>query len=374
MIVLPGFVDTHRHTWQSALRAATPDMTLPDYVELILHGYGPRYRPEDVHRGNLCGALDALGSGVTTLLDWSHIQRSPETTEAAIAGLAESGIRGVFGYCYGGDGGPSDLAAAARWAHDRLPGGMSMVIAAKGPEFVEAERARAEWAIARELGVPVSAHLGGHGAESARRGLEFLSSEGLLGDGTTFVHPNFYDDEALKRIAGSGGTASLAPISEAALGIGYPATGRLLQAGIPVSLSADSVAAGPVNMFEVMRAAYMLERARPGGAGLDFTTRDALRLATMGGAEVLGLAGSIGSLQPGKQADLLLVRAEPTVADPVATLVLAAGPEHVDTVLVGGRIVKRAGALPHAPVTGLAGTVDYLLQSNSSRSSAGSQR
>ena len=370
MIVLPGFVDTHRHTWQAALRAATPDMTLPEYVELVLNGYAPLYRPEDIYQGNLAGALDALNHGVTTFLDWSHVQRSAETTEAAIAGLAESGVRGIFGYCHGADG---DVLPAARHARDALPAGMPMVIAAMGPEFIGPERARHEWAAARELGVPVSAHLGGHGAETALQGLEFLQAEGLV-EGTTFIHPNHYDDEALKRIAGAGGTASISPITEAGLSIGYPATGRLLAAGIPASFSADSPAGGPSDMFEIMRAAYLLERARPDGAGLGFTTRDALRLATMGGAEVLGMAGTVGSLKPGKQADLLLVRAEPSVADPVATLVLTARAADVDTVLVGGAVVKRGGELLGRPAVDLGETVRYLAQSNSSRSSAGSQR
>src|SRR5439155_16618399 len=110
-------------------------------------------------------------------------------------------------------------------------------------------------------------HMGGHDPETAQRGLAFLEAEELFVPGTTYIHPNYYTAEDLKRIAGSGGTASIAPISEAVLHIGYPATGRLLAAGIPTSLSADSVACGPGDMFEIMRTAYYLERSRPEGAG-----------------------------------------------------------------------------------------------------------
>ncbi|MFC4584517.1 amidohydrolase family protein [Sphaerisporangium corydalis] len=353
MIVMPGFVDTHRHTWQAGLRAAAPDISFGGYLGRVLGEFAPRYRPEDVYTGNLAGALECLDAGITTLVDWSHINLTPAHTDAIIESLRNAGIRAVLGYCYGGDGGPDGLTAEGHRVREELFGGagglLSMAVAAFGPEIVSEEQALREWRLARDLDVPVTAHMGGHGAEGAERGLAFLQDNGLLGPGTMFVHPNYYTADALRRIADGGGTGSVSPLVEAELGIGYPATGRARADGMPVGLGADTVACGPGDMFSLMRAAYVLERARPGGAGLGFTTRDVLRMATIEGAEVAGLAEVTGSLRPGKQADLVLLRVDglgqAPVNDPIGTVVLAADTRSVDTVIVAGRVVKRGGRL-----------------------------
>lgn len=348
LLVLPGFVDTHRHTWQAAVRCATPDIDLPAYLRTVLGRIAPAYGPEDVYAANLAGALECLDAGITTLLDWSHIQLGPAHTEAAVAALRESGIRAVLGYCHGGPGGPEAIVAEGRRVHREYFTGrdplLSMAVAALGPEIAGAAVAEQEWRLARELDLPVTVHMGGHGEDSAVRGLEFLQDRDLLGPRTTYVHPNHFTGEALKRIAGSGGTASVSPLIEAALGIGPPAAGRTRAAGIATGLGADTVTAGPGDMFGLMRAAYALER--PG-----VTTRDVLRMATIEGAEVMGLADVTGSLAVGKQADLVILRTgTPAMApacDPVAAVVLSADTSCVDTVLVAGRVVKRHGRLRH---------------------------
>jgi cytosine/adenosine deaminase-related metal-dependent hydrolase len=350
-LVLPGFVDTHRHTWQAAVRSIAPDISFADYLERVLGRLTPRYRPDDVYAGNLAGALECLDAGITTLLDWSHIQLTPAHTEATVAALRASGIRAVLGYCYGGPDGPEGLATEGRRVHrayfDASGPLLSMAIAALGPEIAGEALAAHEWRLARDLGLPVTVHMGGHGQESAERGLAFLRENDLFGPGTTYVHPNHYTDDALKRIADSGGTASVSPLIEAELGIGYPATGRTRAAGIPTGLSADAVTSGPGDMFSLMRAAYALERAR----SPEFTTRDALRMATIEGAEVVGLGEVTGSLRVGKQADLILLRTDTLPmspsCDPIGAIVLSADTSCVDTVLVGGRAVKRDGRLPH---------------------------
>ncbi|MFF4619912.1 amidohydrolase family protein [Nonomuraea jabiensis] len=361
-IVLPGFVDTHRHTWQAGIRAVATDITFDTYLRRVLGELAPRHRPQDVYAGNLAGALECLDAGITTLLDWSHVQFSPDHTDAAVRALGESGIRAVFGYCYGGDSG--ELTKETRRVHDTLfcsSGLVTMVVAALGPEIVGEERSLEEWRVAAELGLPVTAHLGGHGPESAERGLAFLEANGLLSTPTTFVHALHYTDEALRRIADAGGTASLAPVDEMNLGLGYPATGRLRAAGIPTGLGADTVVCAPGDLFSLMRTAHLLERGRPGGAGMGFTTRDALRMATIEGAQVLGLADVIGSLRPGKQADVVLLRADtPGMAaahDPIGAVVLNADTSAVDTVLVGGRVVKRDGRLLHHDVAAVLSTL-----------------
>ncbi|NUR93266.1 MAG: amidohydrolase family protein, partial [Nonomuraea sp.] len=158
-------------------------------------------------------------------------------------------------------------------------------------------------------------------------------------------------DEAFKRIAESGGSVSVSPVDEVTLGIGYPVSGRARAAGVPTGLSVDSVTCAPGDMFSLMRTAYVLERGRPDGAGTGFTTRDALRMATIEGAEVVGLGDVTGSLWPGKQADVVLLRTDTlgmaAAHDPIGAVVLNADPSAVETVLVGGRVVKRAGKMLH---------------------------
>jgi cytosine/adenosine deaminase-related metal-dependent hydrolase len=348
-LVLPGFVDTHRHTWQAAVRAVAPDVSFGGYLERVLGGLAPRFRPEDVYAGGLAGALECLDAGITTLVDWSHIQLTPAHTEATVEALRRSGIRAVLGYCYGGPDGPAGLAAEGRRVRDAYPDGplFTLAVAALGPEIAGEPLARHEWRLAADLGLPVTVHMGGHGAESAERGLAFLRDNDLLRPGTTYIHPNHYSDDALKQIADSGGTASVSPLIEAELGIGHPATGRARAAGIPTGLSADAVTSGPGDMFSLMRAAYVLERARPGGES--FTTRDVLRMATVEGAEVAGLGDVTGSLRVGRQADLVLLRtgtlAMAPASDPIGAVVLSADTSCVDTVLVAGRVVKRDGRL-----------------------------
>src|SRR5215831_14732408 len=97
-IVIPGFVDSHRHTWEAAIRGCAPNATLDDYFVEILDTFAPRYRPEDVYAGDLAGALECVNAGITTLVDWSHINNTPAHPDAAIAALREVGIRAQYAY------------------------------------------------------------------------------------------------------------------------------------------------------------------------------------------------------------------------------------------------------------------------------------
>lgn len=347
MLVLPGFVDTHRHTWQAGLRAMGPDITLATYLELVLGTVGPRYQPADVHTGTLAGALECLDAGITTVVDWNHIQHTPDHTAAALDALRTAGIRAVFGYCVR----EPDLDQAHR-VHDLTGGLVTMAMAPFGPEITGEDAALREWRVARELDLDVTVHMGSHGRESAARGLDFLRRNGLLGPRTSYAHGNDYTDEQLRVIAGSGGTIAVSPVVEMELGLGAPVTARARAAGVRTGLGADTVISGPGDMFSLMRADYANARL-----GSGFTTRDALRTATVDGARVAGIA-DLGTLTPGSHADLVLLRTDlPGVApvhDPVASVVLSMDTRAVDTVIVGGRIVKRNGQL-------LAGNVKTLL-------------
>ncbi|GAA2858848.1 amidohydrolase family protein [Streptosporangium fragile] len=354
-IVLPGLVDTHRHVWQSVLRSVAADATLGDYLTLVLGGFAPAFRAEDVHAANLWGALEALDAGVTTVYDWSHIQLTPAHTDAALDALRETGIRAVFGYAHpAADDGARREDEVRRVASLAGSGLVTPALAAWGPVYGSVRAAEADWRLARELGLRISLHATGTGA------VERLHAAGLLGPDVMFVHGNGFSDEAMKLVADSGGTASVAPVVEAQMGHGHPETGRFRGFGIPTGLGVDTVTDAPGDMFSVMRAAFAAARLR----GEPLTAAAVLRMATIEGAEVLGMADRIGSLRAGKQADLVILRADsPGMApahDPVAAVVTAAGTADVDSVIVAGRVVKRAGRLLHA---GLPGALDRLSRS-----------
>ncbi len=170
-IVIPGFVDTHRHTWEAPIRGVAPDATLDDYFVDILDSFAPLYTPEDVYAGNLAGALECLNAGITTLVDWSHINNTPEHPDAAIQGLAESGIRAQYAY------GSANTSLAEYWFESTIAipaddvrrirgkyfasddGLLTMGLATRGPGFCVNEVVAAEWALARELGIPITVHV-----------------------------------------------------------------------------------------------------------------------------------------------------------------------------------------------------------------------
>jgi cytosine/adenosine deaminase-related metal-dependent hydrolase len=342
MLVLPGFVDTHRHTWQAGIRTTGADVDFAGYLDLVLNRLAPRYRPDDVYAGTLAGALECLDAGITTLVDWSHIQHTPDHTAAAVTALRDSGVRAVFGYC-------SAEPDARVLAAQPIGGLVTAAMAPFGPEIVGEEAALAEWRVARELDLPVTVHMGGNGTESAERGLEFLKRHGLFGPRTMYVHGNHFTDDALRRIADSGGTISASPVVEVALGFGTPITGRALAVGVPTGLGADTVVSGPGDMFSLMRATH----------GHELSTRDALRAATVDGARVAGL--DVGTLGVGRPADLVLLRTDllgmAPATDPIGTIVLSADTRAVDTVLVAGQVVKRHGTLTRHTVSAVLATL-----------------
>ncbi|WP_433183384.1 amidohydrolase family protein [Actinoallomurus sp. CA-150999] len=338
-LVLPGFVDTHRHTWQSVLRSTAPYASLEEYLQAIVYGAAPRFRPEDVYAGDLAGALECLNSGITTLLDWSHIQRSPEHTDAALDALRDSGIRAVFGYAHPAPG--RHRPDEVRRVRDAVGGRVAMTLAAWGPGIESIEDAEADWRLARDLGLRISVHVNGPGP------ITQLRDHGLLGPDTTYIHVNGVTDDEFKLMADSGGTASVSPILEAQMRLGRPEVDRLRAFGVRTSLGADAVTSVGGDMFGLMRAAFAFGRA--GDPAI--SAADVLRMATIDGAAALGLDDRIGSLRPGKQADLLLLRTDTPnlvpLRDPITAVVTAADLSNVDTVLVAGEVVKRAGRLVH---------------------------
>ncbi|HEX3736167.1 MAG TPA: amidohydrolase family protein [Solirubrobacterales bacterium] len=364
-VVLPGFVDTHRHTWESAIKGVAVDWTHRHYFCGTRQVLGGLYRPEDIYAGNLIGAAESLDVGTTTLLDWSHNMNSPEHADAAVTALQDGGGRAILGY-----GGSNEqwlpitdtpLSRDAVRVRDQYfsadDGLVTMCMALRGPDLATMEACRHDWRLSRELGLRITVHVGN--GEFTREGsIVALDREGLLGPDTTYVHCNTLSEEELRLLADSGGTASISPEVEMQMEMGFPATGRLLGVGVRPSLSVDVPNALGASMFGVMRAALQVQRVLDNGAAiatgnllerLPVTARDVLEFATIEGARACGLDHLIGSITPGKRADLVLLRADDLALaplnNPVGQIVLAGHPGLVDSVLVDGRFVKRDGRL-----------------------------
>ncbi|KAA0940117.1 amidohydrolase family protein [Streptomyces apricus] len=369
-IVLPGFVDTHRHTWETPIRGCAPNATLDDYFVDVLDTFAPVYRPEDVYAGNLAGALECLNAGITTLVDWSHINNTPEHPDAAVQALAETGIRAQYAYGsantslaeYWYDSKtaiPGDDVRRVRERHFASDGGLlTMGLATRGPGFCLDDVVEAEWRLARELDLPLTVHVA-MGRLAGRFGMvRRLHGLGLLGPDTTYVHCCHLSDEEWRLVADSGGTVSVAPQVETQMGHGWPPLAKAIEHGLRPSLSIDVVTTVPGDMFTQIRAAFGAERARVNAACWEtdspvpdtmLTARQILVAATVDGAHVAGVEDRTGSLTPGKRADVVAIDATALnvapLVDPVAAVTLSADVSNVETVIVDGVVRKRDGRL-----------------------------
>ena len=376
MIVMPGFVDTHRHTWQTCVRHRYADIDPQIYFAEMLGAKGAAFRTEDVYAGTLLGAVSALDSGTTTMLDWSHVQNTPEHADAAILALRDAGIRGVFahgwplveGHSWMFDserGHPQDIRRLRSQyfsSDDQL---LTLAMAGRGPEMARREVWLQDLRLARELDIRSTIHMGAYARNAPVRAIAQMHQAGVLGDDLTFVHCCFCGDDELGMMADAGVTASLGVHCELnAQGIGDIPFDRLLAAGIRPSLSGDTETKCAGDMFTQMRHAFAHYRSWMGGghskaanAPPTITLRDVLEFGTIAGAKATGLAHKTGSLTPGKQADLILVRQDDLnltpVSDAVGAIVLAAHPGNVDSVYVAGRAVKRNGRMLHIDVDAL---------------------
>ncbi|HLW95551.1 MAG TPA: amidohydrolase family protein [Solirubrobacteraceae bacterium] len=366
-LVLPGLIDTHRHTWQALFRNIASDWTLAHYFTGLHGTLSGLYRPKDTYAANLIGTLEALDSGITTLLDWSHNLNTDEHTDAAVDALQESGARVVFGHG-GGHRHWQPVSALEHPADDvrRLREGrlssddalVTLCLAPRGNQFATMEVTKQDWQLAKELGLRISCHAG-DGEWGRNRPVAQLQAAGLLGPSMTFVHCNTLADDELAMMAAAGASASISPDIELQMGHGWPATGRLLEAGIRPSLSIDVCCSNGGHLFGTMRATIGTERgfdneqARERGeasvTAMELTCRDVLEFATIEGARACGLQEKVGSLTPGKRADVIVVRADSfgmtPMNNPIGAFVYNGHPGLVDTILVDGTVVKRDGKL-----------------------------
>lgn len=342
-IVMPGFVDNHRHSWQTAFRGAGADWTFPEWAQAMHRTVKPHYRPEDVYVGTLLGRLEALHSGVTTMLDWYHVAQSHDHEDAAVAALRDARGRSVF--CLGAGWGTADpVDADVRRVRADLTGEgpVTLALGLRGPDDTDMDTVARELKLADELGLRTSLHVDPSGTS---RTVADLREHGLLRGTTTFVHANGISDEELRMLADAGASLSVSPDVELKMGFGSPVTGRALAAGVRPTLSVDDVPSAGGDLFSTMRTAFAVQRGLDGG----LRSRDLLEFTTIDAARSCGLDARTGSVTPGKDADLVLLRTDDLtvfpVTDPAGTIVSAGHPGLVDTVLVAGQVVKRDGEL-----------------------------
>jgi cytosine/adenosine deaminase-related metal-dependent hydrolase len=372
MIVMPGLVNAHLHTWQSALRGIAGDWTVAHYMQAMHRGLATLFRPEDIYIANLMGALNQINGGATTLVDWCHNNPTPDHTDAAIKGLSDAGIRAVFLH---GSPKPNPKPGQKHFSEIPMPraeverlrkgrfavdGLMTLGLAILGPYYSIWDVTRADVALANELNLICSMHVGG-GVPMVADGFERLASERLIGNNFNVVHGNDIKPDVIRAIVERGGGFTVTAEIELQMGYGDPLTGALLALGSPVSIGTDVEPAARGDMFTAMRVTLQHERNRAitemvrktgqRPEKMPVTCRDALEWTTVNGARMAGLDHRTGSLTPGKAADIVLLRADDItmfpVRDPIASIVMQAGVANVDTVLVAGKVMKRGGKLLH---------------------------
>jgi cytosine/adenosine deaminase-related metal-dependent hydrolase len=380
-IVMPGMIDTHRHMWQTAMRGYGADWTLTQYFVWNYLNYGKLFRPEDVYAGNLMSAVESLYSGVTTTVDWSHNLQTVEHADAAVDALEE--VPGRFVLAYGNiQAGPWEWSTRPEFkefvsrrissGNDML--GFQMAFDVTGdPEFPE----RAAFEVARELGVPVTTHAGVWGATSDS-GIQLMHENGFANEHTIYVHAATLNDDSYQRIAATGGTVSVSTESEQTCGQGYPPTWMLRSYDIPVALSMDTSVWWSADLFSAMRGTLGADRSREhleAHAKNETVTNchlhaeQVVEWATIGGARALGLEDVTGSIEPGKKADLVLIKNDDSPAmfpllNPYGHVVFQAQRGDVHTVVVNGRVVKHEHRLVDVDLDKarrvVESTVDYL--------------
>ncbi len=255
-IVIPGFVDTHRHTWETSIRTCAPDYALINYFSAILDQFAPRYRADDVLAANRWGALECINAGITTLVDWSHIMNTDEHAYAAVQGLRETGIRSVFAFGFPNTSlvtwwfGPDYAGSVERIDGDlarRLRANtlsddsalVTMALATRGTNFCKPDVVRYEWELAKELGINVTVHVAMDRFGYTKGQLTALRDLDLLYPNTTYIHASHLTDDEWLLVRDSGGNVSLAPQIEIQMGHGWAPAQKADALGIHVGLSSD---------------------------------------------------------------------------------------------------------------------------------------
>lgn len=391
MIAMPGLVNAHVHTWETALRGIGGNWAGADYFNFFHAKLAPLYTPEDTYIGTLMGALSQIDAGVTTIFDWCHNNATPEHSDAAVQALFDSGIRAVFGH---GTVKPQPKPGERHFSEiphpvteiRRLRQGplsnddalVSLAMCVLGPDYSTLQVCRHDFKAALDFDLLSSAHVWGKSNRLVPGGYRTLAAEGLLGPKHNVVHGNYFEDDELRLLIDHGASMTATPAVEMQFHVRRPLSGRVAEMGGRPSIGVDSEVGNKGDMFDTMRTTLLLERffsnqdtvrrqeaaqsngGQPAAAGkigtggspiqkVAYEVRQVLEWATVNNAHALGLASRIGSLTPGRQADLILLRRDRlhslSAQDAVQTVVSYAEPGDVDTVFIAGKAVKRGGRL-----------------------------
>ncbi len=355
MLVLPGFVETHWHVWTTLLRSLSGDRQEHGYFPTS-RTVGTFYTPDDMYAAGRLAAAEAIYSGITFLHDWCHNVRAPEYAAAALRALTETGIRARFAYGSptGASGDSSiDLRDLERlhgaWNQHANGGLLTLGLAWRGAASPATLR---DYEVAKDLGLPISVHA--NNFQSSAGGIQQLANRGLLTPGMQVIHAVWCTPEEIRALATNRVNVSVSPYSELRIGFGFPIAADLVEAGVTVGLSVDTPAlSGNADMFAIMKAIQNIENGRARDE-FKLTARRVLELATIDGARSMGIEAAVGSLTPGKRADLIMVDTRAVnlavMTEPAHMLVEAAQPANVDTVMIDGRIIKRGGRLTRIDV------------------------
>ncbi|MGH9687168.1 MAG: amidohydrolase family protein [Candidatus Acidiferrales bacterium] len=378
-IIIPGLINAHMHTWQAGLRAVSTNWTLLEYFRWMHAGLATRFLPEDIRIANLAGALNQINCGVTTLVDWCHNNPTPAHTDAAVDGLRESGIRAAF---FHGSPKPDPKPGERHFSEVPHPRGeverllrgpfasrdqlLTLGLAILGPHYSTLDVSLHDFRLARDLGLIASMHQGG-GAPKTPGGWDALEREGLVGAHINIVHGNNLSDDQLARFVKAGVTFAVTPECEMSMGHGHPITGRLRRLGAAPSIGIDLESANSGELLIAARIALAHQRSLDNAIARIETgnitqrssipVREALGWITTEGARMLRMQDGLGSLSPGKQADLVMIRATDLnvwpVHDPVATVVIQASLANIDSVMIAGEWRKRDGKLLFPAIEGV---------------------
>jgi 5-methylthioadenosine/S-adenosylhomocysteine deaminase len=347
-IVIPGFVDTHVHSYQGLLRSSLPNgLVDPDYNRDIQNNMTLHYTPADAFAGVLVTALSLIEMGTTTMVDISQVNHTPEHSDAVVHALQESGMRAVCAYSRGAGPGsqyPQDvvrLRGSYFNSQDQLLTlAMATSIDPKSFQYT------------REVGLRSVLHI-----RLNSDALLTLGRMGLMRPGDEYIHCTHLNEAAWRMIKDSGGRTSHSPPLEMAMAHGMPAIQDALDHGMRPSFSSDHDATVAQDMFGIMRTTFnlqrlfILQRRRNGEANPPplLTCREVLEFSTIEGARCADLGGKIGSLTPGKDADIVLLRGDLLDVWPLnnalSTVVNLMNPGHVESVFIAGKVMKWRGSL-----------------------------
>ncbi len=370
-IIIPGLINAHLHTWQTGLRGIAGNWTSVDYQKNIHHGVAEVYTPEATYLGNLVGAWGQMNAGTTTIMDWCHVNATPEHTDGAIDALEESGIRAMFAHGTvkprqkEGEKHFSEIphprSEIERLRKTRLTSDDALItlgMAILGPENSIKEVMMEDFALAREFGLVSSSHTWNRKNRKVKEGFYPVAEAGLLGPDHNIVHGNYLEDDELKMLIDHGVTVTATPTVEAQSAKADPLCGRVKKLGDQVSLGSDTDVFVASDMFHVMRFALQFQHAidcreevndHMPVEKLATSPYEALEWATIAGARALQMEDRIGSITPGKKADLVMLKMDDLclepIHDPVNTVVLFADRSSVDTVMIGGELVKQDGQM-----------------------------